>query len=288
MEVHAPHGLMLMTLVAVIVIPLERLLPVRRQSLLRPHMLTDGLHLVLTSAMAKLFFQLVFGLVLLTFVFGVNRLVASEGLRARVAAQPFLLQFAEAMVVYEFFGYWSHRASHEWRWWWRFHSIHHSSTTLDWLATPRLHFVDQGLRQIVKLTPLVLLGFTRESFGLVAVVGPVLTFLIHANARLHWGPLRFIYTSPQFHHWHHALIPTNKNYSDQFPWMDALFGTLHLPRGQWPNAYGIAEPMPASWWRQMLLPFATLRSGPASTGKPPAYIGCASRSQETEQLDALS
>ena len=128
------------------------------------------------------------------------------------------------------------------------------------------------------MTPLVLLGFTRESFGLVAVAGPVLTFLIsHANVRFHWGPLRFIYTSPQFHHWHHALIPINRNYSDQFPWMDALFGTLYLPRGEWPIAYGIAEPVPPSWWRQMLHPFATLRSGHASAENALGCVGPASK-----------
>jgi sterol desaturase/sphingolipid hydroxylase (fatty acid hydroxylase superfamily) len=183
MDLHAPNGLMLIALVALIMVPLERLLPVHRQPLVRPQMVTDGLH-----------------------------------------------------------------------------AIHHSSTTLDWLATPRLHFVDQGLRQTVKPLPLALLGFTKESFGLVAVIGPLLTFLIHANVRLRWGPLRYLYTSPQFHHWHHALTPGDKNYSDQFPWLDKLFGTLHLPRGEWPTAYGVGEPIPAGWWRQIVHPFTRLRA----------------------------
>jgi len=263
-----PEGLMLLAVAIAIALPLERLLPVHRQPVLRPQVVTDGLHLVLTSALSKGFFQLLFGALLATGIVALDRATAIEGMKAAVAAQPFWLQFVEAMVTYELFGYWSHRASHEWRWWWRFHSIHHSSTTLDWLATPRLHFVDQGLRQAVKLAPLAALGFTKASFGLVAVVGPVLTFLIHANVRLHLGPFRFLYTSPQFHHWHHALTPINKNYSDQFPWLDALFGTLHLPRGRFPDAYGIAEPVPASWWAQMLQPFKTLGSGPSATGFP--------------------
>jgi sterol desaturase/sphingolipid hydroxylase (fatty acid hydroxylase superfamily) len=39
------------------------------------------------------------------------------------------------------------------------------------------------------------------------------------------------------------------------PWMDRLFGTWYLPRGQWPAGYGIDTKLPDSLGMQLLYPF---------------------------------
>ena len=58
------------------------------------------------------------------------------------------------------------------------------------------------------------------------------------------------------------------------PWVDRLFGTWHLPRGEWPAAYGVEEPLPAGLVGQLLHPFRR-RRGVASGGSilPPANEG---------------
>jgi sterol desaturase/sphingolipid hydroxylase (fatty acid hydroxylase superfamily) len=74
---------------------------------------------------------------------------------------------------------------------------------------------------------------------------------VHANVRFRFGPLRWVIATPEFHHWHHANEPehVNRNYSG-FPVVDALFGTLHLPK-RWPSSYGIDEPQPEAYLAQL-------------------------------------
>jgi sterol desaturase/sphingolipid hydroxylase (fatty acid hydroxylase superfamily) len=39
------------------------------------------------------------------------------------------------------------------------------------------------------------------------------------------------------------------------PLLDAVFGTLHMPRGREPTGYGISDPVPESYPAQLLHPF---------------------------------
>src|SRR6266436_4200752 len=63
----------------------------------------------------------------------------------------------------------------------------------------------------------------------------------HSNVRFRFGPLRFLFASPEFHHWHHSdqREARDKNFAGQLSFLDALFGSLHLPRGQAPTTYGL-------------------------------------------------
>ena len=78
--------------------------------------------------------------------------------------------------------------------------------------------------------------------ALVLVIGAAWGFFVHANVRWRFGPLEMLVATPAFHHWHHTLSgPINRNYSSMLPWLDKAFGTLHLPRGEWPEHYGVTE-----------------------------------------------
>lgn len=47
----------------------------------------------------------------------------------------------------------------------------------------------------------------------------------------------------------------HKNYADQFPLWDLVFGSFHMPKGQWPEGYGTHAPVPLNRAAQMLHPF---------------------------------
>ena len=65
--------------------------------------------------------------------------------------------------------YWTHRFFHA-RWLWPFHAIHHSSTTVDWLSSVRLHPVNDAVARIVQVLPLYWMGFNgARARGLRAV-----------------------------------------------------------------------------------------------------------------------
>src|SRR5438105_2344988 len=67
--------------------------------------------------------------------------------------------------------------------------------------------------------------------------------------------LALLLATPAFHHWHHTNdAHANRNFSTMLPWMDRLFGTYHMPRGAWPDRYGIPESMPDGLGDQLVHP----------------------------------
>src|SRR5690606_17877607 len=55
---------------------------------------------------------------------------------------PLALQFLGCVLVADLTQYGIHRAFHRVPWLWRFHAVHHSVETMDWIAGSRLHLVD--------------------------------------------------------------------------------------------------------------------------------------------------
>lgn len=264
MDIFNPRIFVFFVLVATMMMPLERFFALRKtQKLARPGWRGDLLHLVLTTLITRL----ATAALIVAVAVLLNKLVidtgAAKAFQRKIASQPIALQFVEAVVVYDFAGYWAHRLAHEWSWLWRFHAVHHSSVELDWLSSTRLHFIDEAIERAIKFVPIFLLGFSKETFGILALIGPFLAFLVHANVKISFGPLRWFYVSPQYHRWHHALEPRDRNFAPSLPVFDLIFGTAHCPRGQWPERYGIAEPMPDGWFAQLAHPFRPRRPAPA-------------------------
>ncbi|MEK6286528.1 MAG: sterol desaturase family protein [Acidobacteriota bacterium] len=190
---------------------------------------------------------------------------AHPGLQAWVAARPFALQFAGIVLFTDLTQYWVHRLFHRVPALWRFHSIHHSTETLDWLAGSRLHLVDVAVTRGLTYVPIYLLGFAAAPLvAYVAFVSVQATF-IHSNVRFTFGPLRWLVATPQFHHWHHGAQREafDKNFAVHLPVLDWLFGTFLLPKDRWPASYGLGggDPIPLGYFRQFLYPFLPLRHG---------------------------
>lgn len=178
-----------------------------------------------------------------------------------VARQPIWLQAIEVYVLVDFIAYWIHRLFHGGRWW-PFHAVHHSSEELDWLGSLRVHPVNDLLIKLAQATPILLLGFNP----LVTLsTAPVLTFyaiFLHANLNWDFGPLRAVVASPVFHRWHHSREREawDKNFAGLLPLWDLLFGTYYMPRGRFPENFGIHEPMPSGYLGQLWHPFAAWRA----------------------------
>lgn len=187
---------------------------------------------------------------------------------AAVAGLPFWAKLAAGLLVSEIGAYWAHRWCHASPMLWRFHAIHHSIEHLDWMANTRAHPVDVVFVRLCGLAPLYALGLANpEASGASAMVpvyvtlaGTVWAFLIHANVRWRFGPIEQIVATPAFHHWHHHNEPTHRdtNFAALMPFVDRLFGTLHLPR-HWPASYGVDEPVRGNLTDELLHPFAPRR-----------------------------
>jgi sterol desaturase/sphingolipid hydroxylase (fatty acid hydroxylase superfamily) len=238
--------------VAAIFVPIERLATLHPQKVLRRMWKTDVVHLVVNNILSTI------GLVIVIAVpVVILRELLGNGLQDAVRSQPFWLQFTEALAVTEVAGYFAHRATHRVPLLWRFHAVHHSISEMDWLAAGRLHPIDQVFTRSCVILPLVVLGFSRATFGAYLVFATLWAIFIHANVRFTFGPLRWIVATPAYHHWHHTndAGSINRNFAGQLPVVDMIFGTFHLPRHEWPATYGIDDPIPETYLGQLAWPF---------------------------------
>lgn len=238
---------------ALLFVPLERLFARRpEQDIFRPGWTTDLVYF----AMSHLLVQLTVVLTMLPAVL-LFRWATHPWLQDLVAAQPLWLQFLEVVVVADLAQYAVHRSFHEVPWLWRFHAVHHSSRSMDWLAGSRLHLLDIVVTRGLSFVPLYVLGFAPPAVYAYLVFVSFHAVFIHANVRWNLRALDWVLVTPRFHHWHHAAHAeaVNRNFAVHVPWIDRLFGTAHLPARHWPDAYGIAgDPVPEGYWRQLVWP----------------------------------
>lgn len=240
-------------------IPLERLFAQRpEQPVLRSGWRTDLAYFFVSSLLVQVITLLTMKPAMVFFQWA-----AQAELQAWIARQPFVLQFAGILLLTDLTQYWVHRLFHVVPALWRFHAIHHSAETMDWLAGSRLHLVDVAVTRGLSYVPVYILGFAEAPlFAYVAFVSIQATF-IHANVRFEFGPLRWLLATPQFHHWHHGAEreALDKNFAVHLPVLDWLFGTFFLPKDRWPASYGLAEghPFPPGYLRQFMHPFAPQR-----------------------------
>ncbi len=150
---------------------------------------------------------------------------------------------------------------------WRFHSIHHSTQRLGWLAGARMHFLEIAVLRGLTAVPMFTLGFRPEAIQAYLLVVYFYSSFIHANIGWRFNGIERLLVTPRFHHWHHGSerAAIDINYATHFPIFNWLFGTYHLPKDAWPEKYGVAgEIIPRGYFRQMLHPFKK----PAKIKKP--------------------
>ena len=236
----------------VIFMPIEALFPLRAQKVLREGWQTDLKHFFVSHAGVQ--------------ILSLAALIPAQALfawavhldcQAAVAAQPGWLQVIEIIVVVDFATYWIHRAFHQVPWLWSFHAIHHSSTSMDWLAGSRMHPVDVIVTRAVATLPVFLLGFATPAFYAYLVIVSFHAVFIHANVRWRFPYLRWVITTPEYHHWHHTSDEEglDKNFVSFLPFWDVLFGTAHQP-DYWPRKYGTVKfQPPETYLGQLVYPF---------------------------------
>src|SRR3984893_10302464 len=140
-----------MLLMTLIFSPIEVLWPAYpKQSVFRGEWLTDIVYFLSTHLPIQITtFLILLPATQLTSVLNISSATAVIG------RLPWLVQFFLAVVVADVAQYWIHRALHVMPWLWRFHAIHHSSKSLDWIAGSRAHIVDDLLIRGLMLIPMM-------------------------------------------------------------------------------------------------------------------------------------
>ena len=180
--------------------------------------------------------------------------IVPAAFRNKVAALPMWLQIITVIILSDLLVYWAHRLQHQWDFLWRFHSVHHSSTHLDWLAAHREHPLDSIYTILAINLPAFLLGFPIEILAPLSAFRGIWSVYIHSNIRLPIGPMRMLIGAPELHHWHHCKDRKVGNYANLSPLMDLLFGTYECPDHE-PEEMGINEPTSKNYLGMLMHPF---------------------------------
>jgi sterol desaturase/sphingolipid hydroxylase (fatty acid hydroxylase superfamily) len=241
-------------LMTAIFIPLELFFPKQKeQTKFHEEWRTDLVYFVISHLFIQFFGVITQKPALLFFGW-----IGLEQLHTWVQGLPFIVALFLAFFSTDLFQYWAHRIFHSQVYLWRFHSVHHSTRNMDWLAGSRTHFIDIFFTRAMTFIPLYVLGFSQSVFNIYIIFIAIHAVLIHANTRINFGPLKYIFTTPQYHHWHHCEDPEHygKNFASIFPFIDMLFGTYYLPGKVWPRGTGVHEAQyPKGFLKQTAYPF---------------------------------
>jgi len=146
------------------------------------------------------------------------------------------LDIACGLALFELGGYGYHRLAHKVPWLWRLHRLHHSSVSMDWLASFRQHPLEILLMTLAQNALLVLAGIPLGAHTVVVVTLRLATVFVHANLRVPEGPWNWFVATPRFHHRHHQLDGITCNYASLLPAIDRVFGTY---RSETATVFGV-------------------------------------------------
>ncbi len=135
--------------------------------------------------------------------------------------------------------YWFHRISHESRYFWASHVIHHSSQHYNLSTALRQTWTGSIACTFIFWLPLPLIGFPVEMIFLFSGFSLVYQFWIHTELIGKLGPLEWVLNTPSHHRVHHATNPQylDRNYAGVLIIWDRLFGSFEAEIE--PPRYGI-------------------------------------------------
>lgn len=143
---------------------------------------------------------------------------------------PFEVNLLLTLLIFDFAIYWQHRFSHRWRWFWRFHAVHHSDVSLDVSSGFRFHPGEILISGGYKLALILIIGPSLETFLIYEIVLSSFALFNHSNLKINhkferW--LRYLFVTPQMHYPHHSPQKnlTNSNYGNFLSIWDRLFKT---------------------------------------------------------------
>lgn len=144
----------------------------------------------------------------------------------------------------DFSYYWFHRISHESRWFWASHSVHHSSDKYNLSVALRQTWTGVPSGSFLFWVWMPLLGFHPAMVLFMQSVSLIYQFWIHTEAIDHM-PRWFeaVFNTPSHHRVHHGsdFEYLDRNYAGTLIIWDKLFGSYY-PEGRTPQ-YGLTHPI---------------------------------------------
>ena len=147
-----------------------------------------------------------------------------------------LSQLIIFFVVLDFVQWFTHTLMHRYDFLWRFHKVHHSAKEMSFSVHLRYHWMENILYKPLKVLALMLIGgFEPEQAYIVHFFAITIGHLNHANIKLDYGVLKYIFNNPIMHLYHHAHdIPkgykNGVNFAISLSIWDYIFRTSYIPK----------------------------------------------------------
>lgn len=141
--------------------------------------------------------------------------------------------------------YWMHRVSHEVRWLWASHVVHHTPERIHLASAFRLGATELFSGSWLFYFPLYWLGLNPLAVAGMLGINLAYQFWLHTDLIGRLGPLEWILNTPAHHRVHHASNGEylDRNYGGILIVWDRLFGTFALERPDAPIVYGLVHPI---------------------------------------------
>jgi len=156
--------------------------------------------------------------------------------------------WAILLVADDFLYYWFHRISHEVRFFWNFHVVHHSSNQYNLSVAVRQSWFS-GVAHWIFYLPAAFLGFPLWAFVTMHGLNLIYQFWIHTKTIKKMPAwFEYIFNTPSHHRVHHGVNDEylDKNYGGIFIIFDRLFGSFIEENKK--VRYGIIKPIQSYNW----------------------------------------
>jgi sterol desaturase/sphingolipid hydroxylase (fatty acid hydroxylase superfamily) len=187
----------------------------------------------------------------------------SAGVVPALGALSTPLAVGIAMVLYDLGAYLTHLLLHRIEPLWRLHEVHHSSPTLDWIATFRAHAAEHALRHLASPALLLLAGFPVLAVAVATTVHTAWAAFTHANLRIELRFLEPLLVTPRLHRLHHVPATSGQNLGTIFSCWDRMRGSLVSDPAARLAPVGVPgreESYPQTWLAQLVEPFRRARA----------------------------
>jgi sterol desaturase/sphingolipid hydroxylase (fatty acid hydroxylase superfamily) len=186
---------------------------------------------------------------------------------------PLAVGVLVSLISLDLGNYVAHWLMHRYDALWEIHKVHHSSRTVDWLATFRSHFLEQVLRRLLAPLALIAIGVPIQAVILGASAFNAWAMFIHSNLNLDLRALEPILVTPRLHRVHHDARTTHKNFGTLLTLWDRLLRDQFVTHDVAPDViFGIPdeiETYPQGWLPQLVEPLRYI----ARAGAPAIYRG---------------
>lgn len=165
----------------------------------------------------------------------------------RIATVPLdsVWGWAAAFIGVELAYYWMHRLSHEVRWLWASHVVHHTPEHIHLASAFRLGATELFSGNWLFYVPLYWLGLNPLAVAGMQAVNLAYQFWLHTDLIGRLGPVEWLFNTPSHHRVHHASNGEylDRNYGGILIVWDRLFGTFADERPEAPIVYGLVHPI---------------------------------------------